>query len=243
MTNKNTGNAGDKAVKLRILYEDNHLIIVNKLTSELVQGDKTGDKTLGDSVSAYIKTNYNKPGNVFLGTVHRLDRPTSGAVVFAKTSKALSRLNNMFRDNEVKKIYWAVTDAMPPEEQGVLEHYLLRNQKQNKSYAHSSSLKGSKLARLDYTVVKATDRYYLLQIELHTGRHHQIRAQLAAVGCRIKGDLKYGFPRSNPGGGIHLHARRISFIHPVSKVLVDVIAPAPKDPLWNIFSSADDESN
>ncbi|RKX81002.1 MAG: RNA pseudouridine synthase, partial [Spirochaetes bacterium] len=224
MTNKNTGNAGDTAVKPRILYEDNHLIIVNKLTSELVQGDKTGDKTLGDSVSDYIKTTYNKPGNVFLGIVHRLDRPTSGAVVFAKTSKALSRLNNMFRDNEVKKIYWAVTDAMPPDDHGVLEHYLLRNQKQNKSYAQKTAVEGSKLAKLDYRVVKATDRYYLLQIELHTGRHHQIRAQLAAVGCRIKGDLKYGSPRSNPGGGIHLHARRISFVHPVSKEKIDIIA-------------------
>ena len=243
MANKNTGNAGSRAVAPRILYEDNHIIVVNKLTSELVQGDKTGDKTLGDSVSAYIKSKYNKPGNVFLGTVHRLDRPTSGAVVFAKTSKALTRLNNMFRDKEVKKIYWAVSDAMPPEEKGTLKHFLLRNQKQNKSYAHSSSVEGSKPASLDYTVVKATDRYYLLEIELHTGRHHQIRAQLAAVGCRIKGDLKYGSPRSNPGGGIHLHARKLSFIHPVSKVQLDITAPAPKDPLWDIFSSADEESN
>ena len=227
----------DKAVKPRILFEDNHIIVVNKLASEIVQADKTGDKTLGDSVSAYIKTTYNKPGNVFLGVVHRLDRPTSGAVIFAKTGKALSRLNTMFRDNEVKKIYWAVADAMPPNNTGVLENYLLKNQKQNKSYAQKTAVEGSKLAKLSYTVVKATDRYYLLRIELQTGRRHQIRAQLAAVGCRIKGDLKYGSPRSNPGGGIHLHARSLNFIHPVSKEQIDIIAPAPKDPLWDIFSS------
>ena len=225
----------DTAIKPRILFEDNHIIIVNKLTSEIVQGDKTGDKTLGDSVKEYLKTEYNKPGNVFLGVVHRLDRPTSGAVIFAKTSKSLSRLNTMFKDNEVKKIYWAVLDAMPPGDKGILEHYLLKNQKQNKSYARKSDVEGSKLAKLSYTVVKATDRYYLLNIALHTGRHHQIRAQFAAEGCRIKGDLKYGFPRSNPGGGIHLHARSLSFIHPVSKDQIDIIAPAPKDPLWDMF--------
>ncbi len=225
-------------IKKRILFEDNHLIIINKLTSEIVQGDKTGDETLADKVSEYIKTAYNKPGNVFLGVVHRLDRPTSGAVIFAKTSKALSRLNNMFRDNEVKKIYWAVADTMPPKEKGVLEHYLLKNQKQNKSYAHKTEVPESKLAKLTYTVVRATDRYYLLSIELHTGRHHQIRAQLAAVGCRIKGDLKYGYPRSNPGGGIHLHARSLSFTHPVSKEQIDITAPVPSDALWDIFSAA-----
>jgi len=225
----------DTAIKPRILFEDNHIIIVNKLTSEIVQGDKTGDKTLGDSVKEYLKTEYNKPGNVFLGVVHRLDRPTSGAVIFAKTSKSLSRLNTMFKDNEVKKIYWAVLDAMPPGDKGILEHYLLKNQKQNKSYARKSDVAGSKLAKLSYTVVKATDRYYLLNIALHTGRHHQIRAQFAAEGCRIKGDLKYGFPRSNPGGGIHLHARSLCFIHPVSKDQIDIIAPAPKDPLWDMF--------
>ena len=226
-------------IKKRILFEDNHLIIINKLTSEIVQGDKTGDETLADKVREYIKTAYNKPGNVFLGVVHRLDRPTSGAVIFAKTSKALSRLNNMFRDNEVKKIYWAVADTMPPKEKGVLEHYLLKNQKQNKSYAHKTEIPESKLAKLTYTVVRATDRYYLLSIELHTGRHHQIRAQLAAVGCRIKGDLKYGYPRSNPGGGIHLHARSLSFTHPVSKEQIDITAPVPSDALWDIFSSAE----
>ncbi|MCK5196944.1 MAG: RNA pseudouridine synthase, partial [Spirochaetales bacterium] len=170
--------------------------------------------------------------------VHRLDRPTSGAVIFAKTSKALTRLNNMFRDNEVKKIYWAVSDAMPPKEKGVLEHYLIKNQKQNKSYAHDEAVPKSKLAKLTYIVVRATDKYYLLSIELHTGRHHQIRAQLAAVGCRIKGDLKYGASRSNPGGGIHLHARSLSFKHPVSKDQIDIIAPVPSDSLWDVFSSA-----
>lgn len=225
-------------IKERILFEDNHLIIINKLTSEIVQGDKTGDETLADKVRKYIKAAYNKPGNVFLGVVHRLDRPTSGAVIFAKTSKALTRLNNMFKDNEVKKIYWAVSDTMPPDEKGVLEHYLLKNQKQNKSYAHKTEVPESKLAKLTYTVVRATDRYYLLSIELHTGRHHQIRAQLAAVGCRIKGDLKYGYPRSNPGGGIHLHARSLSFKHPVSKEQIDITAPVSSDALWDIFSAA-----
>jgi 23S rRNA pseudouridine1911/1915/1917 synthase len=242
MRRNNTGKDSKTAIKPRILFEDNHIIVINKLCSEIVQADKTGDKTLGDSVSAYIKTTYNKPGNVFLGVVHRLDRPTSGAVIFAKTSKALSRLNNMFRDNEVKKIYWAVADAMPPKKTGTLEHYLLKNQKQNKSYAQKSSVEGSKLAKLTYTVVKATDRYYLLCIELHTGRHHQIRAQLAAVGCRIKGDLKYGSPRSNEGGGIHLHARSLNFKHPVSQEEIDILAPAPKDPLWDIFSSSSDNN-
>ncbi len=227
----------DIPVKKRILFEDNHLIVVNKLTSEIVQGDKTGDETLADKVCEYIKTAYNKPGNVFLGVVHRLDRPTSGAVIFAKTSKALSRLNNMFRENRVKKIYWAVVDAMPPEEKGVLEHYLIKNQKQNKSYAYDKAVPDSKLAKLTYTVIRATDRYYLLSIELHTGRHHQIRAQLAAVGCRIKGDLKYGSPRSNPGGGIHLHARSVCFIHPVSKEQIDITAPVPSDALWDVFAS------
>lgn len=228
-------------IKKRILFEDNHLIVINKLTSEIIQGDKTGDETLGDKVSEHIKTTYNKPGNVFLGIVHRLDRPTSGAVIFAKTSKALSRLNNMLRDGEIKKVYWAVSDSMPPAEKGVLEHYLIKNQKQNKSYAHKTEVKGSKRAKLTYTVISATDKYYLVSIELHTGRHHQIRAQLAAVGCRIKGDLKYGSPRSNPGGGIHLHARSLSFIHPVSKEQVDIIAPVPKDVLWDIFSSAENK--
>lgn len=234
-----TGKRVEIPIKKRILFEDNHLIIINKLTSEIVQGDKTGDETLADKVRKYIKTAYNKPGNVFLGVVHRLDRPTSGAVIFAKTSKALSRLNNMFRDNEIKKIYWAVSDTMPPDEKGVLKHYLLKNQKQNKSYAHKTEVPDSKLAKLTYTVIRATDSYYLLSIELHTGRHHQIRAQLAAVGCRIKGDLKYGSPRSNPGGGIHLHARSLSFKHPVSKDQIDITAPAPSDALWDIFATAE----
>ncbi|MCF6334725.1 MAG: RluA family pseudouridine synthase [Spirochaetales bacterium] len=223
-------------VRERVLFEDNHLIIVNKLPSEIIQGDKTGDETLADKVKDYLKEKYNKPGNVFLGIVHRLDRPTSGAVIFAKTSKALSRLNNMLRNREIKKIYWAVTDAMPPDERGTLTHYLIKNQKQNKSYAHSDEIPDSKPGSLTYTVVRATDKYYLLKIELHTGRHHQIRAQLAAVGCRIKGDLKYGASRSNPGGGIHLHARELTFIHPVSKEKIDINAPAPSDSLWDIFS-------
>ncbi len=225
-------------VKERVLFEDNHLIVVNKLPSEIVQGDKTGDTTLADTVKEYIKNKYNKPGNVFLGIVHRLDRPTSGAVIFAKTSKALSRLNKMLKDKEIRKVYWAVTDTMPPDEKGTLTHYLIKNQKQNKSYAHTDEVKESKIGSLTYRVVQATDKYYLLEIELHTGRHHQIRAQLAAVGCRIKGDLKYGASRSNPGGGIHLHARKLTFIHPVSKEEIDISAPAPSDSLWDLFSNS-----
>jgi len=224
-------------MKGRILYEDNHLIIINKHSSEIVQGDKTGDEPLSERVKEYLKTTYKKPGNVFLGIIHRIDRPTSGIVIFAKTGKALSRMNQLLREGRIEKIYWAVVDAMPPAEKGTLEHYLIRNRKQNKSYAFGSKKPESKLSRLTYRVAGATDRYFLLQIQIHTGRHHQIRAQLAAVGCRIKGDMKYGFPRSNPGGGIHLHSRRVVFDHPVTREIIDITAPAPDDPLWNIFES------
>jgi len=218
-----------------VVYEDNHIIIVNKTTSEIVQGDKTGDIPLSEVVKQYIKKEYAKPGNVFLGVVHRLDRPVSGLVVFAKTSKALSRLNEMFRKGDVHKTYWAIVKTCPPTEEGDLVHYLVRNEKQNKSYAYDKEVKGAKKAVLHYRLIGHSDNYYLLEIDLKTGRHHQIRCQLAKIGCPIKGDLKYGFPRSNADGGICLHARRVCFVHPVSKKLVDVVAPTPADNLWNSF--------
>jgi len=221
----------------RVLYEDNHLIVVNKLPSEIVQGDRTGDDTLLEAVKRYIKEKYDKPGNVFLGAPHRLDRPTSGIVVFARTGKALSRLGTMFREREVRKIYWAVVDGMPPETEGRLVHHLIRNREKNKSFAVSGSRKQAKRAELSYRLLGATANYYMLEIELHTGRHHQIRAQLAAVGVHIKGDLKYGASRSNRGGGIHLHARKVIFNHPVGDRQLEITAPPPADPLWNQFGS------
>ncbi len=223
-------------IKDRILFEDNHLIIINKLPGELVQGDETNDRTLADDVKQYLKETYHKPGNVYLGIPHRLDRPTSGIVVYAKTEKALIRLNDMFRGSSVKKTYWAVVDNPPREEEGTLIHYIVRNPQNNKSIARPKEVKGSKLARLDYKLIAKSDRYYLLEIALHTGRHHQIRAQLAAIDCHIKGDLKYGFPRSNPDGGIHLHARKIVFIHPVKKEEVVIVAPPPHDSVWDYFA-------
>jgi pseudouridylate synthase len=220
---------------MTVVYEDNHIIIVNKTASEIVQGDKTGDVPLSETVKQYLKEKYAKPGNVFLGVTHRLDRPVSGLVVFAKTSKALSRLNDMFRNSEVKKTYWAIVKQCPPAEEGELVHYLVRNEKQNKSYAYDKEVKNSKKAILDYKLIGHSQNYYLLEINLKTGRHHQIRCQLAKMGCPIKGDLKYGFPRSNPDGSICLHARHIRFIHPVSKELIDVTAPVPSGNLWNGF--------
>ncbi len=219
----------------RILYEDNHLIIVNKLPSEIVQGDKTGDETLGELVKAYIKEKYNKPGNVFLGVIHRIDRPVSGAVLFARTSKALERFNKMLRDRELQKKYWAVVKNPPEETEGTLIHYLKRNQKQNKSYTYDKEVPESKKAELRYKLIGESDGYYLLEIELITGRHHQIRAQLAAINCHIKGDLKYGFARSNKDGSINLHARQVDFIHPVKKTAVNIKAPVPDDRLWKFF--------
>ncbi|MGN0906297.1 MAG: RluA family pseudouridine synthase [Bullifex sp.] len=224
-------------VKDRILYEDNHLIIVNKLPGELVQGDETGDRTLADDVKEYLRVTYNKPGNVYLGIPHRLDRPTSGIVVYTKTEKALVRLNEAFRGSGVKKTYWAVVDNMPNKPESTLVHYIVRNSANNKSVAYPKEIKGSKPARLDYKLIGSSDKYHLLEIALHTGRHHQIRAQLAAIGLHIKGDLKYGFPRSNPDGGIHLHARKIVFIHPVKKEEVTVVAPPPHDPVWDYFAA------
>ena len=225
-------------VKDRILYEDNHLIVVNKLPGELVQGDETGDRTLADDVKEYLRVKYSKPGNVYLGIPHRLDRPTSGIVVYAKTEKALIRLNEAFRGSGVRKTYWAVVDNMPRKPESTLIHYIVRNSANNKSVAYPKEIKGSKIARLDYKLIGTSDKYYLLEIALHTGRHHQIRAQLAAIGLHIKGDLKYGFPRSNPDGSICLHARRVRFVHPVSKELIDVVAPVPSDNLWRSLASS-----
>ncbi len=220
---------------MTVLYEDNHIIIVNKTASEIVQGDKTGDVPLSETVKQYLKEKYHKPGNVFIGVTHRLDRPVSGLVVFAKTSKALSRLNEMFKNGDVKKTYWAIVKNAPVAEEGELCHYLVRNEKQNKSYAYDTEKPGSKKAVLHYRLIAHSDNYHLLEVDLKTGRHHQIRCQLAKMGCPIKGDLKYGFPRSNPDGSICLHARRVRFLHPVSKELIDVEAPLPADRLWNSF--------
>lgn len=206
---------------MEVIYEDNHVIVVSKTSSEIVQGDKTGDTPLSELVKQYLKEKYNKPGNVFVGVTHRLDRPVSGLVVFAKTSKALARLNDMFRNGEVKKTYWAIVKDCPPETEGTLVHYLVRNEKQNKSYAYDREKPGAKKAVLHYKLIGHSDNYYLLEVDLQTGRHHQIRCQLAKMGCPIKGDLKYGFPRSNPDGSICLHARRVSFVHPVSKMPID----------------------
>lgn len=226
-------------IKSRILFEDNHLIIINKLPGELVQGDETGDVTLADKVKEYLKVTYNKPGNVYLGIPHRLDRPTSGIVVYTKTEKALIRLNEAFKGSSVKKTYWAVVDNMPKKSESTLIHYIVRNSANNKSVAYPKEIKGSKLAKLDYKLIGKSEKYYLLEIALHTGRHHQIRAQLAAIGLHIKGDLKYGFPRSNPDGGIHLHARKIVFTHPVKKEELTIIAPPPHDTVWDYFASQD----
>ena len=221
---------------MQILYEDNHIIVVSKTSGEIVQGDKTGDKTLCDSVKEYIKEKYAKPGNVFLGIAHRLDRPVSGIVIFAQTSKALSRLNNMFRDGEVHKLYWAITQNMPQKEEDTLTHWIVRNEKQNKSYAYDREKPGSKKAMLHYKVISSTDNYTLLAVNLMTGRHHQIRCQLSAIGCPIKGDLKYGSRRSNNDGSIYFHARKVEIVHPVSKQPMCIEAPVPDDRLWREIS-------
>ena len=218
-----------------VVYEDNHLIIVDKSSSEIVQGDKTGDKPLAEMVKEYIKQKYHKPGNVFLGVVHRLDRPVSGLVVFARTGKALARLNEMFRTKEVHKTYWAIVGNCPPAEEGELVHWLVRNEKQNKSFAYDKEVPNSKKAILNYRLIGHSENYYLLEVDLKTGRHHQIRCQLAKMGCPIKGDLKYGAPRSNPDGSICLHARKVRFIHPVSKELIELEAPLPEGNLWKGF--------
>ena len=218
---------------LQVLYEDNHLIAINKRPGDLVQGDSTGDQPLSDIVKQYIKLKYDKPGAVFLGVVHRLDRPTSGVVIFARTSKALTRLNKMLVQHQMQKTYWAVVKNRPPKEKDVLIHWLKKNAQQNKSYAHSHQVNSSKRAELVYQLIEEFDNYYLLEIQLKTGRHHQIRSQLASVGSPIKGDLKYGAQRSNPDGSIHLHARTVSFVHPVKKEEMTITAPTPADPLWD----------
>lgn len=220
---------------MTVVYEDNHIVVVNKTSSEIVQGDKTGDTPLSEMVKQYLKEKYNKPGNVFIGVTHRLDRPVSGLVVFAKTSKALPRLNEMFRNGEVKKTYWAIVKECPKETEGELVHYLVRNEKQNKSYAYDKEVKNSKKAVLHYKLIGYSQNYYLLEVDLKTGRHHQIRCQLAKMGCPIKGDLKYGSPRSNPDGSICLHARTVQFVHPVSKEMIRLTAPVPEGNLWNGF--------
>lgn len=222
---------------VQVIYEDNHLIIVNKEAGEIVQGDKTGDRTLGDEVKDWIKEKYHKPGAVFLGVPHRLDRPVSGAVVLARTSKGLSRLSEMFREGKVVKTYHAIVCAAPPAPEGTLTHWLVRNERQNKSYAYETERNGAKRAVLDYRLIGKSDRYWLLEIRLHTGRHHQIRCQLARMGCVIRGDLKYGARRSNPDGSISLHARRVAFEHPVSHLPIDVTAPYPAgEKLWTAFT-------
>ena len=218
-----------------ILFEDNHIIVINKLPSQIVQGDKTGDKPLSDLVKEYIKEKYNKSGDVFLGVVHRLDRPVSGAVVFARTSKSLTRLNALIKNREITKTYWAVVKNKPPKESDTLIHFLRRDEARNKSFIAGANTKNAQQASLSYSLVASSDNYYLLQIDLQTGRHHQIRAQLAGIGCPIKGDLKYGYPRSNPDGSIHLHARKLNFTHPVTLNPVSVVAVPPNDPVWNFF--------
>ncbi|MEI6049864.1 MAG: RNA pseudouridine synthase [Bacteroidota bacterium] len=218
-----------------ILYEDNHLIAVYKRSSDLAQGDKTGDISLDTEIKKYLAEKYKKPGEVFLGVVHRLDRPVSGVILFARTSKALERLNEMFREKQVKKTYLAIVKERPPEDEATISHFLKKNETQNKSYVYDTEVKGSKEASLTYRMKGRSEKYYLLEIELHSGRHHQIRAQLAKIGCPVKGDLKYGFPRSNEDGGISLFARKLEFIHPVKKEPVSIIAHFPEGDIWSVF--------
>jgi 23S rRNA pseudouridine1911/1915/1917 synthase len=220
---------------MEVIYEDNHILAVNKKISDIVQGDKTGDEPLSEKAKSYIKKKYDKPGAVYLGVTHRLDRPVSGALLFARTSKALTRLNEMFLKKEVKKTYWAIVKEKPPKDFDTINHYIVRNQKKNKSFAYDKETKDSKLASLSYRLIASSDNYHLLEVDLHTGRHHQIRCQLAKIGCPIKGDLKYGFSRSDPNGGISLHSRKIEFVHPVKKENIIVVANPPKDSLWDYF--------
>lgn len=223
---------------LEVIYEDNHLIAVNKQSGDIVQGDKTGDEPLSDKVKTYLKEKYAKPGNVFCGVIHRIDRPVSGVVLFAKTSKALSRMNEIFREREVQKIYWALVKEKPKNESGTLVNYLLKDEKTNKSKVVGVDNKNGLKCELDYKVIAKTDTYFLLELNPKTGRHHQIRVQLAAMGCPIKGDLKYGFPRSNKDGSISLHARKLIFNHPVTKEEISVEAPPPADPVWDACAAA-----
>lgn len=224
--------------KLEVLFEDNHLIVVNKLPGQLVQGDKTGDAPLGDLVKEYIKVKYEKPGEVFLGVVHRIDRPVSGIVIFARTSKALARMNELFREKKIQKTYWAVVKNKPPSDQGSLIHYLIKDEARNKSKAYDKEIKNSQRSWLDYKVLGKSDNYFLLEINPHTGRHHQIRVQLSTMGCPIKGDIKYGFDRTNEDGSIHLHARSIQFIHPVKGEEIRLTASVPDEVIWNFFEKS-----
>ena len=227
-----------EGIENRIIYEDNHLIIINKNPSEIVQGDKTGDIPLSETVKGYLKKKYKKQGNVYLGVIHRIDRPVSGCVIFAKTDKALSRMNKLIQEREIKKIYWAVVKNKPPKETERLTHFLAKNEKQNKSYSVKQDAKNALKAEMEYKLIASSDNYFLLEIQIFTGRHHQIRAQLSEIGCPIKGDLKYGFPRSNQDASIHLHARNVEFVHPVSKEKISVNAPLPKDAIWSYFQQA-----
>ena len=225
------------SIENRILYEDNHILVVNKLPSEIVQGDKTGDPPMSEFVKSYIKGKYNKPGEVFLGVVHRIDRPVSGAVIFARTSKSLSRLNEMLKNGQIKKTYWAVVKNAPPLESDRLSNHLFRDEARNKTFVREKAGKQTQLAELTYSLIAKSKDYYLLEVNLITGRHHQIRSQLSQIGCPIRGDLKYGYPRSNPDGSIHLHSKQINFIHPVKNQPVVISAPPPDEPLWNYFAS------
>lgn len=237
MKRRGTETHEHQTVPVDVLYEDNHIIIINKKPSEIVQGDKTGDKPLVEITKEYIKRKYKKPGRVFLGVVHRIDRPVSGVVIFARTSKALTRLNAMLRRHEIKKKYWAVVKNKPQEDQNKLTHYLVKNPKQNKSYVVDRDTQGALLAELTYRIIGKSQAFYLLEVEIHTGRHHQIRAQLSYTGCPIKGDIKYKYPRTNPDASIHLHARSVEFIHPVNQEKIHIAAPSPADPIWDYFES------
>jgi 23S rRNA pseudouridine1911/1915/1917 synthase len=239
--NTNQHSSTGKLLEENILFEDNHIIIINKLPSQIVQGDKTGDKPLSDLVKEYIKVKYNKAGEVFLGVVHRLDRPVSGAVIFARTSKSLTRLNALIKNREIHKTYWAVVKNKPPKETDTLVNFLRRDEARNKSFITGDKANNSQMASLTYTLIASSDNYYLLEIDLQTGRHHQIRAQLAGIGCPIKGDLKYGFDRSNSDGSIHLHARKLTFTHPVTLKPLSIIAFPPNDPIWNYFNQYSDK--
>ena len=222
----------------RILFEDNHLIAINKKSSEIVQGDRTGDSTMPDAIKVYLKDKYNKPGNVFCGVIHRLDRPTSGVILFARTSKGLERMNKQFRDQQTSKTYWAILENKPPNEQGILINYLKKNEKQNKSYVTSKDTKGSKEAILNYRLISSSERYHLVEVELETGRHHQIRTQFSKIGCCIKGDLKYGAKRSNRDGSICLHSRQLKFNHPTTKDDICIVAPIPQNTFWDLFKTS-----
>jgi 23S rRNA pseudouridine1911/1915/1917 synthase len=235
-SNINNGSSLGRGLEDNVLFEDNHIIIINKQPSQIVQGDKTGDKPLSDIVKNYLKVKYHKAGDVFLGVVHRLDRPVSGAVIFARTSKSLTRLNALIKERNIHKTYWAVVKNKPPQERDTLINFLHRDETKNKSFITDEKTRNAQKASLSYKVLGSSDNYYLLEIDLETGRHHQIRAQLAGIGCPIKGDLKYGYPRSNSDASIHLHARKLSFIHPVTLQSLTIIASTPNDPVWNYFN-------